>query len=68
LTHQDIQEARINRDTAGIRCPNLECGAQNVALTKDHAPAERPLYVDCETPFMAEDKGHFLHYQPLRFD
>ena len=51
-----------------FRCPNLECGAQYVALAKDHAPAEKARCVECETPFMAKDKGRFLHYQALRFD
>jgi hypothetical protein len=52
----------------GFRCPNLECGAQYVALDKDDAPAEKPRCVNCETPFLAKDKCRFLHYQSLQFD
>jgi hypothetical protein len=52
----------------GFRCPNLECGAQYVALAKDHAPTEKPRCVQCDTPFLVKDKGRFLHYQALRFD
>jgi hypothetical protein len=51
-----------------FRCPNLECGAEYVALAKDHAPDEKPRCVLCATPFLVRDKGRFLHYQSLRFD
>jgi hypothetical protein len=52
----------------GFRCPNLECGAEYVALAKDCAPAQKPRCVECATPFLVKDKGRFLHYQALRFD
>jgi hypothetical protein len=51
-----------------FRCPNLECNAQYVALSKDEAPDARPRCIDCDTPFLAKHKGKFLHYQLLRFD
>jgi hypothetical protein len=51
-----------------FRCPNLNCRAEYVVISKAQPPVERPCCIDCETPFLAMHQGQFLHYQSLRFD
>jgi hypothetical protein len=51
-----------------FRCPNLPCGAQYIAIPKDHAPDVEPRCIECDTPLLVKHKRLFLHYQLLRFD
>jgi hypothetical protein len=70
LASDTLTERSMNQDdkTYSFCCPNLNCEAQYVAIRKDRAPDKKPRCIECDTPFLAKYRGHFLHYQSLRFD
>jgi ribosomal protein S27AE len=45
------------------KCPNLECRAEYFAIHRDYAPEEKPRCSECGTPFLAMEKGRYIHYQ-----
>ena len=47
-----------------FKCPNLECRAEYVATHRDIAPDVKPRCSECGTPFLAMEKGRYIHYQP----
>jgi hypothetical protein len=51
-----------------FRCPNLECGLEYFASAKDEAPATKPACIECGTPFLAKDRGRYIHYSLARLD
>lgn len=44
-------------------CPKLDCAAEYIATYRDHAPDEKPRCSQCGTPFLAMEKGRYIHYQ-----
>jgi hypothetical protein len=63
-----IESASIDRMTTtevqhGYKCPNLECGVEYVAIHRDYPPEEKPRCSECGTPFLAMQKGRYIHYQ-----
>ena len=47
------------------RCPNLQCRAGYVATLRDHPPEKKPRCDLCNTPFLAMEKGLYIHYQSV---
>ncbi len=44
------------------RCPNLACLAEYVAVQRTDAPLRKPKCIECATPFLAMEKGRYIHY------
>ena len=45
------------------RRPNLECRAEYVAVQRTDASLRKPKCIECATPFMAMQKGLYIHYE-----
>jgi hypothetical protein len=58
----------MNSDARQFRCPNLNCRTDYFSVLQAEAPVSKPRCVECNTPFMAKEKGRFIHYTLARFD
>ena len=46
-----------------FKCPNLNCGAEYVAVQRSQGPQRAPRCIECTTPFLAKEKGLHIHYE-----
>ena len=46
-----------------FKCPNLNCGAEYVAVQRSQGPQRAPRCIECATPFLAKEKGLHIHYK-----
>jgi hypothetical protein len=46
-----------------FKCPNLNCGAEYVAVQRVQGHQRAPRCIECATPFLAKEKGLYIHYE-----
>jgi hypothetical protein len=46
-----------------FKCPNLDCGAEYVAVQREQGPQSSPRCIECTTPFLAKERGMHIHYE-----
>jgi hypothetical protein len=46
-----------------FKCPNLDCGAEYVAVKREQGPQRPPRCIECATPFLAKERGMHIHYE-----
>jgi hypothetical protein len=46
-----------------FKCPNLDCGAEYVAVQREQGPQSSPRCIECATPFLAKERGMHIHYE-----
>ena len=46
-----------------FKCPNLDCGAEYVAVQREQGPLRSPRCIECAMPFLAKERGMHIHYE-----